>query len=191
MADEDPQEAAWIERARGGDPRAFEELVRLHQRPVYGLAMRMLRDHDDADDVAQRTFLRAWDHLHEFEGRCQLRSWLFRICMNLCKNHHRDRARFVDTPAPPEPAVEAVGSERMEREAVLEKLREAVAALPPKQRATVEMRIYQDLPFKEIAAALETTENSSKVSFHLAVKTLKARLGDLARLLSSAEEASR
>ena len=190
MADEDPQEGVWIERARAGDARAFEELVRLHQRPVYGLAMRMLRDHDDADDIAQRTFLRAWDHLRDFEGRCLFRSWLFRICMNLCKNHHRDRARFVDVANPPEPAEEAVGSERIEREAMLEKLREAVASLPPKQRATVEMRIYQDLPFKEIAAALDTTENSSKVSFHLAVKTLKGRLGDLARLLSTGEEAS-
>lgn len=188
--EEDPEERSWIERARAGEARAFEELVRRHQKPIYGLAMRMLRDHDDADDIAQRTFLRAWDHLHDFEGRCAFRSWLFRICMNLCKNHHRDRARFIDVENPPEPAAEAVGSERMERETMLEKLREAVATLPPKQRATVEMRIYQDLPFKEIAAALETTENSSKVSFHLAVKTLKGRLGNLARLLSDGEEAS-
>lgn len=186
-ADDDEREC--LERARSGDAHAFEDLVKLHQKPVYGLAMRMLRDHDDADDVAQRTFLRAWNHLADFEGRCAFRSWLFRICMNLCRNHHRDRAKFVDLENPPELVEEAVGAERLEREELLEKLREAVGKLPPKQRATVEMRIYQSLPFKEIAAALETTENASKVNFHLAVKSLKARLGDVARLLARAPEA--
>ena len=186
-ADDDEREC--LERARNGDTRAFESLVKRHQKPVYGLAMRMLRDHDDADDIAQRTFLRAWDHLEDFEGRCAFRSWLFRICMNLCRNHHRDRARFVDTANPPELVEEAVGAGRLEREEVLDRLRDAVATLPPKQRATVEMRVYQGLPFKEIAAALDTTENSSKVSFHLAVKSLKARLGDLVRRLAGGEEA--
>src|SRR2546430_17231865 len=81
--------------ARTGDGRAFEELVRRHQRPVYGLAMRLLRDHDDADDIAQRTFLRAWDGLADFEGRSSLKTWLLRICVNLCRNHHPDHARFA------------------------------------------------------------------------------------------------
>ena len=108
-------EAALIGRARAGEGRAFEEIVRLHQRSVYGLAMRYLRDHDDADDVAQRTFVRAWDHLGEFEGRSSLKTWLLKICVNLCKNHHRDRRRFVDVdPETVEPAEDAVGSERIE-----------------------------------------------------------------------------
>lgn len=184
----DDDERQCLERARAGDAKAFADLVKRHQKPVYGLAMRMLRDHDDADDIAQRTFLRAWNHLTDFEGRCAFRSWLFRICMNLCRNHHRDRAKFVDMANPPEPVEEAVGAERLEREEILEKLRVAVSSLPPKQRATVEMRIYQSLPFKEIAAALETTENASKVNFHLAVKNLKARLGEAVRLLADSEE---
>lgn len=187
-ADDDEREC--LERARAGDVRAFEELVQRHQKPVYGLAMRMLRDHDDADDIAQRTFLRAWNHLADFEGRCAFRSWLFRICMNLCRNHHRDRARFVDTANPPELVEEAQGADRLEREEILEKLRAAVATLPPKQRATVEMRVYQGMAFKEIAAALESTENASKVNFHLAVKSLKARLGDVVRLFAGEEALS-
>lgn len=182
-------EREWLQRAQAGDVRAFEALVKLHQKPVYGLAVRMLRDHDDADDIAQRTFLRAWDHLEDFEGRCAFRSWLFRICMNLCRNHHRDRQRFVDTANPPELVEEAVGAERLEREEILEKVREAVTTLPPRQRATVEMRVYQGLAFKEIAAALETTENASKVNFHLAVKNLKKRIGEAVRLLGGGEEA--
>lgn len=174
-------EPRWIERARAGDGRAFEALVRRHQKPVYGLAMRMLRDHDDADDIAQRTFLRAWDNLAGFEGRCRFRTWLFRICMNLCRNHHRDRARFADGDVPEGAAEEAIGAARLEREQLLDRLRDAVSTLPPKQRATVELRVFQGLPFKEIAAALETTENASKVSFHLAVRSLKSKLGEVLR----------
>jgi RNA polymerase sigma-70 factor (ECF subfamily) len=173
-------EDALIDRARAGDARAFEEIVRTYQRPVYGLAMRFLRDHDDADDVAQKTFLRAWDHLKEFEGRSQLKTWLLRICMNLCKNHHRDRRRFVDVdPESVEPTEDAVGAGRLEYEERLDRLREAVAALPEKQRKTVELRVYQSLSFKEIAIALDTTENASKVNFCYAVKTLKAKVGDV------------
>src|SRR4051812_10336823 len=90
------EESALIERARAGDGRAFEEIVRAHQRTVYAVAFRFLRDHDEADEVAQRTFLRAWNHLKEFEARSSLKTWLLKICVNLCKNHHRDRKRFVD-----------------------------------------------------------------------------------------------
>jgi RNA polymerase sigma-70 factor (ECF subfamily) len=184
--DDDPQ---LISRAASGDGRAFAELVRLHQRPVYGMAMRWLGDHDEADEVAQKTFLRAWDHLKEFEGRSQLRTWLLRICMNLCKNHHRDRARFVSGVEPEDvaPAEEAAGTERLEREQLLERVREAVAALPEKQRLTVELRVYQGLAFKEIAVALDGSENAAKVNFHYAVKTLKAKLGaDAAAALGEA-----
>ena len=172
-------EQSWIDRARAGEGRAFEELVRRHQRAVYGMAMRWLRDHDDADDVTQRTFLRAWDGLKEFEGRSQLRTWLLRICMNLCKNHHRDRAKFATGVAPEDvaPASDAMGSERLEREEMLERVREATAALPEKQRLTMELRVQQGLAFKEIALVLDTTENAAKVNFHYAVKALKAKIG--------------
>src|SRR5688500_310733 len=120
-------ERSWIEAARRGDGRAFDELVRRHQRAVYGMAMRLLRDHDDADDVAQRTFLRAWDGLREFEERSSLRTWLLKICANLAKNHIRDHARLVreivDTPE------DALGSARLEDEQTLARLRDAVAEL--------------------------------------------------------------
>ena len=182
-------ESALIERARAGDGRAFEEIVRTHQRTVYAVAFRFLRDHDEADEVAQRTFLRAWNHLKDFEERSSLKTWLLKICVNLCKNHHRDRKRFVDVdPELVEPAEEAVGAERLEEEQRLDRLRDAVAALPEKQRLTVELRVYQGLPFKEIAAALDTTENAAKVNFHYAVKTLKAKVGDALEAVAAGKQ---
>lgn len=177
------EERDLIARATAGDAGAYAELVKRHQRPVYALAMRMLRDHDDADDVAQRAFLRAWQNLAGFEGRCGFRSWVFRICVNLCRNHHRDRRRFVDgAPASREPSQEAVGSDRLEREERMARIRTAVASLPEKQRITVELRVYQSLPFREIALAMETTENAAKVNFHYAVKNLRARVGPATEL---------
>lgn len=167
-------ERSWIERAREGDGRAFEEIVRRHQRAVYGMAMRLLRDHDDADDVAQRTFLRAWDSLREFEGRSSLRTWLLTICANLAKNHLRDHARLVREIV--DGVEDAAGARRLEEEEGLARLRAAVAELPEKQRLTVELRAYQGLPFKEVAQAIGTSENSAKVNFHYAVKALKAKL---------------
>lgn len=171
------EDRALLERARRGDARAFEDLVRRHQRAVYGLAMRFLRDHDDADDIAQRTFLRAWDHLGAFEERCAFRTWLFRICLNLCRNHRRDHGRFTAEADAPEPAVEPVGSRRLEEAETRARVRAAVEQLPRKQRETLELRVFQSLPFREIAEALETTENAAKVNFHYAVKALRAKLG--------------
>ena len=172
-------ELQWIERARRGDARAFEELVRLHQKPVYGMAMRMMQDHGSADEMAQRTFLRAWDGLAAFEGRSSLRTWLLTICMNLCRNHHRDHARFVRDPQKHLEAggEEAVGSSRLEEAQRNERVRAGVARLPERQRQVVELRVFGSLPFKEIAEALGITENSAKVSFHHAVKSLKESVG--------------
>lgn len=182
------EDAELIDRARAGDGRAFDDLIRRHQRAVYGLAMRFLRDHDEADDIAQKTFVRAWGRLREFEGRSSLKTWLLTICANLCRNHHRDRKRFADVaPDSVEPAEEAIGAQRLERERRLEGVKEAVAALPERQRLIVELRVYQGLAFKEIAVALSTSENAAKVNFHYAVKTLRAKLGDAAASLASGE----
>lgn len=189
------EERLRIERARGGDGpdarAAFEALVRAHQGAVYGLAMRMVRDHDEADEIAQRTFVRAWSSLRAFEGRSSFRTWVLTICANLCRNHHRDRARFRDEPAPELVAEEAPAGERLERAEVLARLQEAVAALPARQREVVELRVYQGLPFREVAGALSITENNAKVSFHHAVKALRARLGEAVAGLASMPAARR
>ncbi len=180
MAQEEDPEKEWVAQARRGDEAAFAALIRLHQRSVYGLALRMTGNHADADDLAQRTFLRAWDGLSSFEERSSLKTWLLTICTNLCRNHHRDRRRFVEVgEGRPELSTEAVGASSLEARQVREKLREAIATLPPRQRCTVELRVYQDLPFREVALALETTENAAKVNFHFAVKALRDRLAGL------------
>src|SRR3954468_11838605 len=75
-----------VDRFLGGERHAFDTLMRRHERPIYFVALRYLRDHDEASDILQRTFLKAFEKLGEFERRSQFRTWLFRIAINLCKN---------------------------------------------------------------------------------------------------------
>jgi RNA polymerase sigma-70 factor (ECF subfamily) len=163
-----------IDRFLDGERAAFDELMRRHERSIYYLAMRYLKDHDEAADVLQRTFLKAFEKLHGFGRRSLFRTWLYRIAINLCKNRLRDKGRWQKVDLQDEPSLQvapvaegAVESE--ERQAVLE---EAVQKLPPKQRQTLELRVFGDLSFREIADAMGCTENAAKVNYHYAVKNL-------------------
>jgi RNA polymerase sigma-70 factor (ECF subfamily) len=144
--------------------------------------MRFVHDADDAEDVAQRAFVRAFLKLADFRGEARFGTWLYRIAVNLCLNHRRDRARLVRVEDEGEMGgSEAVGAGRMlvaERSA---RLRAAVAELPPKQRVVLELRVYDELPFKEVAAIAGCTENAAKVNFHYAVRRLRELLGGEAR----------
>jgi len=102
-----PSEAELLEAAQGGDKRAFSRLVRMHQRRVYACAVSMLGDGGDADDAVQETFMRAWRAIARFDGRSQLSTWLYRVCVNVCLNHIRKRKRHkasdLHDPKMPEP----------------------------------------------------------------------------------------
>jgi RNA polymerase sigma-70 factor (ECF subfamily) len=165
-----------VHRARGGSRPAFEALVRRYQKPIYFLCLRYVRDQDLACDVVQRTFIRAIESLDELRDPDFFRGWLFRIGVNLALNQLREHGRFVaQQQAPAEdgtPGVHAV-LEAVEESHVLQ---EAVSRLPARQRRVVELRVYQELPFREIAVALATTANAAKVSYHHAVKKLKRAL---------------
>ena len=180
MSDANPAatDAELIEAYRGGDSRAFEQLVRRYQRPVLSIARRFARDPDDAEDLAQRAFINAADRAGGFLGG-SFKSWLFRIVVNLAKNHVRDTARFdrsegaqEEEAAPTESSAHA----RLELQEQQKALREAVAKLPRRQREVLLLRIDGDLGFAEIAATLEITEVNAKVNFHHAVTRLKLLL---------------
>jgi RNA polymerase sigma-70 factor, ECF subfamily len=168
-------DAELLEAFRRGDVKAFEELVRRYQRAVLGIARRFARDEDDAEDLAQRAFINASERAGGWRGG-SFKSWLFRIVVNLAKNHLRDIARFDrgeeahEREAAP---AEADAQERLERAERHRMLRETIARLPPRQREVLLLRIDGDLPFAEIAATLGITEGNAKVNFHHAVRKLK------------------
>lgn len=161
--------------AKAGSRPAFEALVRRYQEPVYYLCYRYVRDHDTAAELAQRAFVRAMDSIRDLRQAEIFRSWLFKIAVNLALNHLRDASKFVDHTV-------AEGSVGPEAHALMEAaedsrgLQSAVARLPNKQRMIVELRVYQELSFRDIAQQLDTTANAAKVGFHHAIKNLRRLL---------------
>jgi RNA polymerase sigma-70 factor (ECF subfamily) len=152
-----PDESFLIARARRGDPSAFEEIVRLYQRRVYGVALRIVRAHDVADDVTQEAFLRAWRSLDRFDLERPFGPWVCRIAANLAVNHVRSpRAReeglpdgHAETrssgPGPLGALLDAEGARVLET---------AMGQLPQEQRAVLVLRVVEDLSYAEIAETL-------------------------------------
>lgn len=154
----DPVERDLLRKAAGGNLFAFEEIVRRYQRRVYGVALRIVRRHDVADDVAQESFIRAWRALASFDLARPFGPWICRIAANLAVNHVRSpRAREEALPEghdeQPSPAADALeGVLDAEARAVLSR---ALLALPPDQRAVFVLRVHEELSYKQIAEALE------------------------------------
>lgn len=175
-ADDTPDEVL-VRRAQGGDRVALDRLVRRHQRALFALCLRYVRDADEAADLVQRSFVRVMGKLAELRDPGVFRSWLLRIGAHLALNHIRDHARFVADDGDIESGVgdERVmsASDRIEAAEVASALRAAVNTLPTKQRMTLELRIYEDLPFRDIGAALGISEGAAKVNFHYAVRKLR------------------
>jgi len=172
-------DAALVERARRGDRGALDQIVRRHQRGVWRMVRRYVRDDADAFDLTQQVFVRALGAIERFRGEASVRTWLYRIGINLALNHVRDRDRVqaaeLDADAL---AVEAEAPGALLSAERAARLRTAVASLPPKQRLVLELRVYDELSFREVAALADCTENAAKVSFHYAVRRLRSVLAD-------------
>jgi RNA polymerase sigma-70 factor (ECF subfamily) len=167
-----------VERFQGGDRGAFDQLVRRHQRALWHLVRRYVKRDADASDVTQLAFVRAFRGLGAFRGAASVRSWLFRIGINCAlswlRDHRREEptelAEDALTETNPAPARLMVGEEGA-------RLRGAIAQLPPKQKLVLELRVFDDLSFKEVAELADCTENTAKVNFHYAVRRLRDILG--------------
>jgi len=157
-ASPDPIEADLIRKARGGNLFAFEEMVKRYQRRVYGVARRIVQRHDVADDVTQEAFLRGYQALASFDVERPFGPWICRIAANLAVNHVRSpRAREQELP---EGHLETRSNASDPLRDVLENeaqsvLQQALAGLPPDQRAVLVLRVVEDLSYREIADALQ------------------------------------
>ena len=177
---------ALFDRARGGDARALEELCRQMRPRLYRAAYAIVRDRDDADDVAQEALIRAVSRRFLFLGRGSVGGWMTRIASNLAKNRLRDgrrRKEIMETALPDEKS--ARGAEASaprapdvvvaERE-IRERLVLAVARLPERQRDVVRLHVVAQLDFAEVADTLGMTEANVRVTFSHAKKKLTAAL---------------
>lgn len=147
-----------VHRARGGDREAFDTLVRQHFAEVYGLLFRMVGNHEDAEDLAQETFVRAFRSLSFFREEGRLAAWLGRIALHLARDQHRRRARGPFVPGLDSSELETSGNEpeparELSRRELVQRVGEAVAELPHNLRAALVLRVLEGRDYDEVAAA--------------------------------------
>jgi RNA polymerase sigma-70 factor (ECF subfamily) len=169
-------DAALVAQFLAGDRAAFDALVRRHQASVRRLVLRYVKSEADAKDVTQIAFVRAFEKLSEFRGEAAFRTWLFRIAINLALNHVRgtpaDLAPIGDVAA----FTKSLETSQLVAAEVWRKVSARLDDLPPKQRLALELRIFHDLSFDEVAAVAGFSVQSAKANFHHAIKRLRGLL---------------
>ena len=168
-----------IDRILRGNRVAFEELVNRYRKSVYYLTYRMVHDYEDAADLSQETFFKAYQGLQKFKRQASFHTWLYRITVNLCINHLRKKGsrQYVtldDTQSVKDPEV----LEKLELEELQLQVNAAVSALPEKQRAAVILRIYHGLSHKEISEVLGCSVGTVKANYFHAIRNLRKSLGE-------------
>jgi RNA polymerase sigma-70 factor, ECF subfamily len=168
-------ESQLVARAQDGELPAFEELVKMYQREVYGLACRIVSDSEEAKDLTQQAFLQAFVHIKSFRQDAQFRTWLFRIAINQCYNFLKTRKKFGD-PVDMDNVV-LIGNDSPESDLVShedrQRLYTALEKLPAKQRAVITLKVEQGLSYQEISQVLGGTAGAARVNYCQALKTLK------------------
>ena len=181
--------AAVLARARQGDGEAFQALVEQHSRSVFRLAFRMTGNQQDAEDVVQESFLRAYRQLGRFESRANFGTWLYRIVANCSVDlmrskqarHDQVRGDSLDQEGAVElPAVDAPGPERMAQSAEIDRrVQAALQELSPLERAAFTLRHYEGRSIEEISTTLGLGISAAKHSVFRAVKKLRVALSPL------------
>ncbi|MDO4517523.1 MAG: sigma-70 family RNA polymerase sigma factor [Bacillota bacterium] len=168
-----------IQKARAGDQTAFETLVRLHQRMVYGLALSLTRSHQDAEEITQTVFLKAWRGLDRFRGEASLSTWLYRLTRNACtdlsrQNQKRREDRSLEDPAltalaDRSPLPQEAAEQRERRKALLT----ALETLPEDSRTVLLLREVEGFSYQEIAQTLGLSQGTVKSRLSRARRALR------------------
>jgi len=168
-----------VREAQAGSERAFNELVLKYRKSVYLTAVGLVTDGDEAEDIAQDVFVKAYESLSLFRGESAVYTWLYRITVNLCLNRIRKRkvrsffgletiAQTIAAPDTDEPA---------ELQELNIRLRKAITELPEKQRIVFILRHFRELPHAEIAEIMDRDVGTIKANYFQAVQKLRKKLG--------------
>ncbi|MDH4222078.1 MAG: sigma-70 family RNA polymerase sigma factor [candidate division Zixibacteria bacterium] len=171
-----------ILRFKRGEEKAFNELVNLYKKGIFNLVLRMVRNREDAMDLTQEVFVKAYRSLDDFRGDSSFSTWLHRIAVNLSLNFtQRDKFRsFISLPDIASPITSSDSpSIDFERKELDKTLDQAVSSLPGKQRSVFVLRYYEELPYSEIASILEKNEGTIKANYFQAVRKLRKFLAHL------------
>jgi len=170
-----------VQRAVSGEREAFDEMVRRTYRDAYGLALRLTSDEEDARDVVQDAYLRAYRSLDRFRGDAQFSTWLYRIVANCASTATGKRRRHRHDELPDESHVpdlrpEADPAAQADVSALRSQLDDAIQELPPRLRSVVVLRDVYDLPHDAIAEELGISVSAAKVRLHRARRRLRERV---------------
>lgn len=173
-----------IERLR--DPstcrEAFGEVIAKYTEPLYWQIRRLVENHDDANDVLQDTFIKAWSSIENFRGDAKLSTWLYKIAINesltfIAKERKRLNISIDDEASMLVNAIEA--DENIDGDQLALELRKAIARLPEKQRIVFNMRYYDEMKYEQMAEILGTSVGALKTSYHLAVKKIEQYFSEI------------
>jgi RNA polymerase sigma-70 factor (ECF subfamily) len=177
MLMETPSDIELVQEVRNGRRQAFTALMKRYQERVYWVARRIVGSHDDADDIVQETFVKAYLALGEFRGDSSFFTWIYRIAVNLSLNALRKRqvlnylhesellSRIL--PSPDDPGKDLESSE------IESALQQAVATLPEKQKAVFVMRYYDEMTYEEIGRVLKTSVGGLKANYFHALRKVR------------------
>lgn len=186
------EESALIDRSRAGELAAFDQLVLRHQQEVFSVALRMLGNREEAEDIAQDAFVRAYQSLSSFRGDAKFSTWVISITINLCRNRRRwfarhrkllrkwwDQETATSTPATPEPTTDPdqAADRLLEAQERNRSLQDALLSLDAPSREVVVLRDIEGHSYEEIASTLRCEVGTVKSRLHRA----RNRLGSLLR----------
>ncbi len=167
-----------IQRLR--DPKtcreAFGEVIKTYSEPLYWRIRRMVQSHDDANDLLQNTFMKAWSSIENFRGDARLSTWLYKIAINesitfLDRERKRRNLSLDDQEADLVRTIES--DTEFDGDELQKKLRTAIASLPEKQRLVFNMKYFDDMKYEDMSNILGTSVGALKASYHLAVKKIE------------------
>ena len=169
-----------IQRFKRGEEKAFNILVSRYQEKVYWVVRRLLPDHDEADDVVQSVFIKAYTSLASFKGDSSIFTWLYRIATNLALNEIRrkklKRTFSIDDSVLQHTDPDDLPLEQLEKKEMTARIQKAIDRLPEKQKKVFVLRYYEELPYEQIAKILKTSVGGLKANYFHAVRKIGAFL---------------
>lgn len=160
--------------------QAFAQVVHQYSKPLYWKIRRIVLTHEDANDVLQNTFLKAWNNLDDFRNKSKISTWIYRIAVNEALDFLRKKSnnRAVSADDDPSVANMLMADDYFDGDEIQAQLQEAIAQLPEVQRVVFNLRYYEEMKYAEMSQLLNTSEGALKASYHLAVKKITAYFQD-------------
>lgn len=158
--------------------KAFEAMVRQYSEQMYWKIRHIVNRHEDADDILQNSFIKAWTKIDTFRADSMLSTWLYRICINESLDFLRKKREQLSPDGSMAIAETIVADQYFDADETHRLLQKAIQSLPDAQRATFTLRYFDEMPYKEMSEILGTSEAGLKTNYHLAVKKIKQFFDD-------------